>query len=403
MRLIHTADWHLCDRLGRIDRTEDLKVRVERVAELCRQYEADLLLIAGDLFSEQASVDQMTDALRHMQEVFASFLQGGGTIVAIAGNHDHEGRIELLRAGMSLAAPPAAGGRLAAGRLHLLNQPFFGTYTSAAGDTIQLVAIPYPALRHFNPAPTAYLTRTEEHQMLSQSVTTWLTSLRQQAEFDPKLPTVLTAHLHVRGSAVHRLYRLDESDDIIFEPNVFMNGWTYVALGHVHKPQTIGGREHVRYAGSLDRLDFGETHNNHGVVLAEIGPGGLVGTPRVLTLPATPFHDVQLDDPANQLATLMDRFSDRDQAIVRATVRPASVGPSRDEVMRALRVTFPRLYELTWEERPGDSFNGGPGFAPRGGFAATVRAYLAEKLGNDPDREALDALLDSFLAEEENS
>ena len=62
MKIIHTADWHLCDRLGRIDRTADLKARVERVAELCEQHAADVLLVAGDLFSEQASLDQMTDA-----------------------------------------------------------------------------------------------------------------------------------------------------------------------------------------------------------------------------------------------------------------------------------------------------------------------------------------------------
>ena len=48
MRILHTADWHLCDRLGRIDRTDDLKARVERVAELCNERAVDLLLLAGD-------------------------------------------------------------------------------------------------------------------------------------------------------------------------------------------------------------------------------------------------------------------------------------------------------------------------------------------------------------------
>src|SRR5690349_12686842 len=97
MRIIHTADWHLCDRLGRIDRTEDLKKRVERVADLCRETDAELLLVAGDLFSEQANVDQMTDALRHLHDVFAAFFARGGSIVAITGNHDRDGRINLIR------------------------------------------------------------------------------------------------------------------------------------------------------------------------------------------------------------------------------------------------------------------------------------------------------------------
>src|SRR5947199_10442614 len=73
MRLIHTADWHLCDRLGRVNRTADLKRRVERVAELCQEHAVDVLLIAGDLFSEQASPEDMTEALKHIQTTFAEF------------------------------------------------------------------------------------------------------------------------------------------------------------------------------------------------------------------------------------------------------------------------------------------------------------------------------------------
>ena len=51
MRILHTADWHLGDRLGRIDRTADLRTAVERVAAHCQEHRVDVLLVAGDLFS----------------------------------------------------------------------------------------------------------------------------------------------------------------------------------------------------------------------------------------------------------------------------------------------------------------------------------------------------------------
>ena len=54
MRILHTADWHLGDRLGRIDRTDDLRRAVERVAGYCLSEKADVLLVAGDIFSEVA-------------------------------------------------------------------------------------------------------------------------------------------------------------------------------------------------------------------------------------------------------------------------------------------------------------------------------------------------------------
>src|SRR5262245_58146605 len=88
MRILHTGDWHLADRLGRIDRTEDLRAAVERVAEYCRSECVDVLLVAGDLFSELASAESLRESIRHMQETFATFLREGGTILTLTGNHD---------------------------------------------------------------------------------------------------------------------------------------------------------------------------------------------------------------------------------------------------------------------------------------------------------------------------
>src|SRR5579871_3043675 len=86
MRILHTADWHLGDRLGRIDRTDDLRKAVERVAAYCESEKADVLLVAGDLFSELASPDALRDSISHLRKTFESFLRGGGTILALTGN-----------------------------------------------------------------------------------------------------------------------------------------------------------------------------------------------------------------------------------------------------------------------------------------------------------------------------
>src|SRR5215813_6101086 len=90
MRVLHTGDWHLADRLGRIDRTHDLRKAVERVAAYCASENVDVLLVAGDLFSELASAEALRESIRHLQETFAPFLQGGGAIITLTGNHDKE-------------------------------------------------------------------------------------------------------------------------------------------------------------------------------------------------------------------------------------------------------------------------------------------------------------------------
>ena len=86
MRILHTADWHLGDRLGRIDRTADLRRAVERIAAYCAEHAVEVLLVAGDMFSEMARPDSLRASIEHLQQTFQPFLLTGGTILALTGN-----------------------------------------------------------------------------------------------------------------------------------------------------------------------------------------------------------------------------------------------------------------------------------------------------------------------------
>ena len=179
MRILHTADWHLGDRLGRQDRTDDLRRAVERVAGYCTSEKVDVLLVAGDLFSELAPPDGLRDAIRHLQETFGGFLDAGGAILALTGNHDKENFCQTLRHAMTLAAP--AGGRpgdlVPPGRLYLATNPtWLRLPDRATGAEVQFVMMPYPT-------PTRYLTEEstqayqgfdEKNRHLMRAFTEWL-------------------------------------------------------------------------------------------------------------------------------------------------------------------------------------------------------------------------------------
>jgi exonuclease SbcD len=398
MRIIHTADWHLCDRLGRIDRTQDLEARVERVAAMCEEHTADVLLIAGDLFSEQAQVDDMTRALNHLRDVFRPFFGRGGAILAITGNHDRDGRINMVRAGMTLAAPDAgAGGLLPGGRMYLINGRAFATLAGRAGDRVQFVFVPYPFASRYDLSAADYRSKEEENGLLRARVAEWVKGVSSRPDFDPALPTVLAAHLHVRGSELHTLYQMTERDDVQFDFADLNPMWAYVALGHIHKPQALGGAATVRYPGSLDRLAFDESHDS-GVLLLDIdGAKTVVHDP--LPIPGTPFHTIELTDPEAELPALADRYPDRATAIVRVTVSPPVGDTSRDEIARQLRKLFPRLHDLRWADAA--TLETAPATFPRQlGFEATVRGYLTRKLteAGDADKDAVLALAETFLA-----
>jgi len=402
VKIIHTADWHLGDRLGRIDRTRDLQARVERVAQLCAEREADVLLIAGDLFSEQASVEDMTRALTHLRETFGPFFRRGGTVLAITGNHDRDGRVNMVRAGMTLASPVAGqDGNLPGGRAYLINGRAVATLAGADGQRVQFVLVPYPFPNRYDLSAAEYRTREEENRLLHGRVAEWVQGLPGRPNFDAALPTVLAAHLHVRGSELdpRSRYALSERDDVLFDFGDLNPGWAYVALGHVHQPQMVKGQANVRYPGSLDRLDFGETHDDHGVLLVEVGRSGLVRDPERLPIPATPFHTITLTDPEAELPTLADRYPDHETAVVRVTVAQLGASLSRDEIGRQLRRLFPRLYELKWPEtQNGDDPPPPPPDIQN--VPKTVNDYLKARLASDPDKDALLALAGEFLRKE---
>src|SRR5205085_9859365 len=134
-----------------------------------------------------------------------------------------------------------------------------------------------------------YRTKEEENRLLHGLVSEWVQRLPNKQGFDCGLPTVLAAHLYVRGAEVNRIskYVLSERDDVQFDFADLNPGWAYVALGHVHQPQALKDQANVRYCGSLDRLDFGETHDDHGVLFVEVGRTGLTREPEHLPIPAT--------------------------------------------------------------------------------------------------------------------
>jgi DNA repair exonuclease SbcCD nuclease subunit len=111
-------------------------------------------------------------------------------------------------------------------------------------------------------------------------------------------PLVLASHVLVRAPDIGTGYGLSEHEDIPVEEGD-LPLLDYVALGHVHKPQAIGGRRWARYSGAIERLDMGEAEHDRGVVLVDIGQQGLREDPAFLPLDPSPFYRVTVDGHAD--------------------------------------------------------------------------------------------------------
>jgi exonuclease SbcD len=391
MRILHTADWHLADRLGRIDRTDDLRRAVERVADYCKEERIEVLFVPGDLFSELAGPEALRETVHHLQRVFAPFLRDGGTIVSLTGNHDRENFCRTIRHAMSLAAPSAdvPGELVPPGRLYLATEPtLLRLEDRNSGVPVQFLLMPYPT-------PTRYLTddTTQRYQGLDEknrhlmaAFTSRLHELRDCDAFSTDLPAVLGAHITLMSGELPTLFRLSEQEDIVLSDEDLPTGFAYVALGHIHRPQFLGGQTNVRYSGSIERMDLGEKDDQKCVVVFEVGPAGLEGEPYTLPLESTPVYEIEIHNPSEELPQLRQMYPNAKKDLVRIVCTYTAGVDNRELVLRELEQIFPRWYDREIKEANalGPTLTVGEANRARS-FEETVRDYLQQELTNHPD------------------
>jgi exonuclease SbcD len=407
MKLLHTADWHLNDKLGRQDRTDHLRQRVEQVAGICDREAVDVLVVAGDLFSELATTVQVTESFKHLRRTFAGFFARGGIVLGVTGNHDQDGRvrpfIELARSGIDLAEPPRnRGDRFLPGKMYLLDTAFVGRVHDPRDKfDVQFVLLPFPSHSRVLTGTETATTAGQLNRSIQDAVGNWIRDLPRMPGYDSGLRTVLVAHLHVSGADIGRgLFRVSEENDVILDAAALPTGFDYVALGHVHKPQCLRGLAHVRYAGSLDRMDFSERDEDKAVVLVELGPNGRRGDPLVIPIEPTALVDITIDDPHVTPETLAAQVPNAKDALVRIEVGAAATADASETLNRAIREALPNVTRIAWQPPALHDAPAARAISHGGDTRTSVLDYLERRIpADDPQRQDLLALAARFLDE----
>lgn len=389
MRILHTADWHLGVRTGGQDRLPDQIERLAEVMSYCGEHQADVLLVCGDVL-EDPRPQRLSATLSQLAELLGPELERGMQCVFVAGNHDSAYTFDLLAGVQRLLGPQAQG------QVHFVKEPTLLELTAGGQQAAVLVALPYPT-------PSAYpldaLGDLEAKQAgLRQAVSDHLGSLLEEAdEVMPDLPKVLAGHFLLRDAPAHTGTReISESEDVRVDSDR-LDEFAYIALGHVHKPNSP--RAGARYCGALDRIDFGEAEEERQALLVEVGHPGEEARITELPLNATPMARFEIG-AADEIAQAAETLPEPERTLVKLTLRVTSTDSASLWVSEARRC-FRRLFQPL-DIRPLDE----PlpslvtGDLEQLDTAQTVRNYLEDELDpEDPDREELLALSDQLLAE----
>jgi DNA repair protein SbcD/Mre11 len=282
--------------------------------------------------------------------------------------------------------------------MYLQNRPFLGALETAK-EKAQFALVPYPTTVRYGLPAEGFQSKAEENRSLNSGVANWLADTK--VKLDPKLPTVLMGHLHITSAGMsHKLFNLSEDHDVVFDTGPLLGPWQYIALGHIHKAQALPGLPHVRYSGSLNRLHMDEKEYETGVVLVELDANGLSREPEVLPLEPTPMYQLEIVDPKAELPGLAERIPNHDTALVHVSVTYVPRGPSRDEITRAIRNTFPRHIEIEWTKAETADNAKSDRIKPGADYRDTVRTYLHRELKDDGDRDQLLKLAEKLLLTE---
>ena len=262
MRLFHTSDWHLGQNLHGQERDFEHACFLSWLLSQLADQQPDVLLIAGDIFD---TVNPPVKAQERLYDfiVSAHEQQPKLTIVMIAGNHDSGSRIELPAPLMRRLRTHALGrvlwlddGKLDAERL-LIPLP------DASGE-IAAWCLALPFLR---PAEVTGAHLGDDYLRGIGQVHEWLIEAANTKR-KPGQALIAISHAHMAGGSIsedsERSLIIGNAEALpasLFGPSI-----SYVALGHLHKPQRVNNEERIRYCGSPIPLSFSEIGYQHQIL-----------------------------------------------------------------------------------------------------------------------------------------
>lgn len=291
MRLLHTSDWHLGQHFMGKSRQAEHQALIAWLLEQVAAQAVDAVLIAGDIFDTGTPPSYARELYN---QLVGQLYKAGVPLLVLGGNHDS----------------PATLGESRELLAHLGTTVIGATHADAATQVIVLpqrngepgcIVCAIPFIRPRDILQSQAGQSAEDKQLsLQTAIQTHYSAVfaaaveRQQAlaaelgpNFGRPLPVLATGHLATVGASssesVREIYvgALDAFPTAAFPPA------TYIALGHIHRPQKVGGLEHIRYCGSPIPLGFDEAKQPKEMLLVDLDSDGLKA---VTALPVPRFQ-----------------------------------------------------------------------------------------------------------------
>ena len=270
VRILHFSDAHIdMVRQGRHDPQSGLPVRtldflqaLDIIVDTAIAQKAELAIFAGDAYRNQLPAPTFQ---REWGKRILRLSQASIFTILVVGNHDISpatGRAHALQEFETLRIPNTC----------VISEPCLLTPKDLNGLPLQIIGLPWisrSGLMAYTEARGKSLkdVQVEIEDLLSDALKDLLNQL------DPALPAILTAHLTVQGAVYGNERSVMLGRDLTIPPGLLKDEkLDYVALGHIHRFQDLNKGQYppIVYAGSIEKMDFGEMRDAKGFVLADV-------------------------------------------------------------------------------------------------------------------------------------
>lgn len=316
MKFLHISDIHLGKRLYGCSLFADHGHILSQILSLAARSDVDAILIAGDVYNR---AQPQPDAITQFSAFLTSLAALNKPVLIIRGNHDGEAQL-------AYAAP-----LLAASKIHL-NEIFSGSTTRVtladAHGPVHIHLLPF-----IKPAQARRFFPDDKIETYADAVSAVLS----RTDLDPAARNILVTHQYVLGAQTSDSEERSIGGADQIPPAVFSQ-FDYVALGHLHKSQTLASGR-IRYCGAPLVFSFDECSQNKSATIVTIGEKG---SPNEFEfVPFEPLHPCRRLEGALAELCAQPRSEDYVQVHLTDKVRPL-------DPVGTLKLTYPNLLNLTF-------------------------------------------------------
>jgi exonuclease SbcD len=263
VKILHTSDWHIGKVLKGQPRSDEQTAALAALIDIAHAEQPDLVIMAGDLFDHGMPTPE---ARKVVIRALSALRKSGAEVVVITGNHDNGPELDAVRIWAEAAGVTLRGRISDRAADHII------AGVTRSGEPWRCLAMPFLSQRYAVRALDMFeLTQAEAHSTYADHLSRLLTAIAEEGFTDPAAVNIVTAHVTVVGAAMGGGER--EAHTILgyaVPTTVFPKNTHYVALGHLHRAQTMPGHCPVRYSGSPLPIDFGEQDNPSSVTIVEV-------------------------------------------------------------------------------------------------------------------------------------